>query len=125
MITTNADHLIMNNSPNDPLRKSSNLECHNLCRNPEAVTEEILEKLGLNLNFGISLSPKKETLPIDFEQLQRSVRLYFTKFDKKKDEIDILKLRSRSTWEPDPAPKILEDASDQFKVSITKAFKNS
>ena len=115
----------MNNNPNDIPRKPSNLECHNLCRNPEAVTEEILETLGLNLTFGISLPPKKDKLPIDFDRLQRSVRLCFTPFDKKNDEIDIPKLRSRSKWEPDPAPKMVEDALTRFKTSITKAFENS
>ena len=115
----------MNTNPNDLPRKPSNLECHNLCRNPEAVTEEILETLGLNLTFGISLPTEKDKLPIDFEQLQRSVRLCFTKFDKKKDEIDIAKLRSRSKWEPDPAPKMVEDTLNCFKVSTTKAFENS
>ena len=124
-ITKNADHIIMNNNPNDIPRKPSNLECHNLCRNPEAVTEEILETLGLNLTFGISLPPKKDKLPIDFDRLQRSVRLCFTPFDKKNDEIDIPKLRSRSKWEPDPAPKMVEDALTRFKTSITKAFENS
>ena len=68
---------------------------------------------------------KKDKLPINFERLQHSVRLCFTKFDKKKDEINILKLQSRSKWEPDPAPRIVEDALDRFKVSITKAFENS
>ena len=115
----------MNNNPNDLPRKPSNLECHNLSRNLEAVTEDILETLGLKLTFGIPLPPKKDKLPIDFEQLQRSVRLCSTKFDKKKDEIDILKLQSRSKWEPDPAPKMVEDALNRFKVSITKAFENS
>ena len=38
-ITKNADHMIINTNPNDLPRKPSNLECHNLCRNPEAVIE--------------------------------------------------------------------------------------
>ena len=115
----------MNTNPNDLPRKPSNLECHNLCRNLEAVTEEILETLGLNLTFGISLPPKKDKLPIIFEQLQRSVRLCFTKFDKKKDGIDIPKLRSRLKWEPNPAPKNGGRYIELFKVSIIKAFENS
>ena len=123
-ITKNTDHIIMNSNPNDLPRKPSNLECHNLCRDPEAVTEELLETLGLNLTFGISLPPKKDKLPVDFDRLQRSVRLCFTEFNKK-EEIDIPKLRSRSQWEPDPAPKKVEDALNRFKISITKAFKNS
>ena len=122
-VTANANNLVTNINSNDLPLKATNLQCHNLYKNSEAVTE-VFETLSLNLTFGVSLPAKKNALPINFDQLQRSIRLGFTKFGKKKDKIDITKSRFKSAWEPDPDPalKIVEDALNRFKMSVTKAF---
>lgn len=94
-VTANANNLVTNINSNDLPLKATNLQCHNLYKNSEAVTE-VFETLSLNLTFGVSLPAKKNALPINFDQLQRSIRLGFTKFGKKKDKIDITKSRFKS-----------------------------
>ena len=38
----------------------------------------------------------------------------FTKFEKKPDEIYVHKLKSRSEWEPEPVPKLVEESLNRF-----------
>ena len=49
----------------------------------------------------------------------------FTKFEKKSNEIYVNKLKSRSEWEPAPAPKLVEEALNIFKMSATTALRKS
>ena len=51
-----------------------------------SVSKEVLETLGLNLEFGISMKPDTTTIPMDFNSLKRVVRLWFVKFRDKKEE---------------------------------------
>ena len=106
-------------------RKIKNLQCHNLCQNKESVSTEILETLGLNLGFGISLKPDKRTIPIDLKRLQRSVRLCFQKLPDKAEEQYIPKLHSKSEWAPPLAPQKVELALNTYIKPVTIAFNNS
>ena len=124
-MTANANYLARTTTANNLPKKIQNLQCHNLCQQKEDIPADVLDTLGLNLSFGISLPPKKDKLPIDFERLQRSVRLCFTKFDKKQEEVYVHKLKSRSDWEPEPAPKLVEDALNRFKSAASTAFQKS
>jgi hypothetical protein len=102
------------------------LKVHNLCTDPKAIPEDLLNTLGLNLNYGISLKPDKERIPIDFERLRRSIRLKFVKFPPKQDMF-IKKLHSKSDWPPPDAPKTVETAMNRFeaatKIAFTKSWK--
>jgi type IV secretory pathway VirB10-like protein len=71
-VTKNVHHLIDNCHPADLPRQAKNLKVHNLCADPSSINQDLLDTLGLNLNFGISLKPnKKKSLSIskDFDGL--------------------------------------------------------
>ena len=97
-VKRNVIHLLdTTTDSNDLPRKPNNLKCHNLCENEESVWKEVLETLGLNLGFGVSMKPDKTTIPMDFDRLKRAVRLCFVKFGDKKEEEQYLKqLHSKS-----------------------------
>ena len=67
-IKDNIRHLILTNDPLNLPRKPRNLKIHNLCTDQKALSKEILETLGLNLDHCIAM-PIKKTNPIDFERL--------------------------------------------------------
>jgi hypothetical protein len=95
-------------------RQAKNLKVHNLCDNPTSIPQDLLDSLGLNLNFGISMKPNKEKIPIDFERLKRSIRLKFVRFPLKQETF-IPKLHSKSDWPPPNAPKAIEAATNKFE----------
>ena len=107
-------------------RKLNNLKCNNLCNNKESVSMEVLEILGLNIGFGVSMKLDTTTIPIDFNRLKRAVSLCFVKFgDKKEEEQYIEKLISKSDWEPPKAPKTVELTVKNYEIAVTTAFNNS
>jgi hypothetical protein len=120
-VTKNVHHLIDNFHPTDLPRQAKNLKVHNLCDDPSSIDQTLLDTLGLNLNFGISLKPNKEKFPIDFERLRRSIRLKFVKFPIK-EEVFIPKLHCKSDWLPPNAPKVIETAMNNFEETTKKAF---
>ena len=82
----------------------------------------MLETLGLNLRFGISMKLDNTKIPMDLNRLKRAVRLCFVKFgDKKKEEQYIKKLHSKSNWEPTAAPKTVELAIENYEAAVTTA----
>ena len=86
----------------------------------------MLEPLGLNLGFGISMKPDKTTIPMDFDRLKRAVRLCFMKFgDKKEGEQYIKKIHSKSDWALPTAPKTVELAIENYEAVVSTAFNNS
>jgi hypothetical protein len=88
----------------------------------------MLNTLGLNLNFGVSLPPfkDKDKIPIDLERLRRSIRLKFVKFPPKEgNEIYVPKLHAKSDWLPPDASKKIEKAMDNFDTATKKAFEKS
>ena len=108
-------------------RRPNNLKVHNICLKPEAITKELLDTLGLNLGFGISLPPKKDKTPIDFERLRRSIRVKFIKFpdyDTKRTYNPKLYIR-KENLQLDKAPRKIEKAINNFEESIKKAFQQS
>ena len=124
--TTNANHLIATTDPTELPRKPKNLKCWNLCENKAAISPELLNTLGLNLTFGISMKPKKNKTPIDFNRLRRAIRLCFVPFPpKNKEEHYDPKLHSKSDWEPPKASKHVETAMDSYEASVDTAFQNS
>jgi hypothetical protein len=95
-----------------------NLKVHNLCCKKTTISKDILDTLGLNLNYGVSLPPNKEEIPIDLDRLRRSIRLKFIKFPQKEDnEPFISKLHTKSDWLPPDASKKIENAIDDFEVA--------
>ena len=123
-VTKNVHHLIDNCHPMDLPRQAKNLKVHNLCDDPSSISQDLLNTLGLNLNFGISIKPNKEKVPIDFDRLRRSIRLKFVKFPPKKETF-IPKLHSKSDWLPPDAPKTVETAMNTFEEAAKKAFTKS
>ena len=105
-------------------RQPNNLKVHNLCTDPKSISKNLLDTLGLNLNYGVSIKPRKDDIPIDFERLRRSIRLKYINFPIK-TEIFIPKLHSTSVWPPPSAPKKVETAIDTFEKKTTEAFKRS
>jgi hypothetical protein len=97
-------------------RQAKNLKVHHLCRDPTSISQDLPDTLGLNLNFGISLEPDKEKIPIDFERLRRSIGLKFVEFPPKQ-EVFVPKLHSKSVWLPPNAPRKIEIAMNQFEES--------
>ena len=126
-IERNVLHLLdTTTDPNDLPQKPNNLKCHNLCENKESVSKEVLETLGLNLGFGVSMKPDKKLIPMDFDRLKRAIRLCFVKFGDKKEEEQYLKqFHSKSDWPPPKAPKIVELAIKNYEAAVTTAFDNS
>ena len=59
------------------------LELHNLCEDPSAVPQELIDIIGLDLGYGVAL-PLKEENPIDFDRLRRSIRIQCEKFQNQK-----------------------------------------
>jgi hypothetical protein len=123
-VTKNINHLLDNYHAADLPRQPNNLKVHNLCADPKSISKPLLDTLGLNLNFGVSIKPRKDNVPIDFERLRRSIRLKYVKFPIKTD-IFIPKLHSTSNWPPPNAPKQVENAMDTFEKTTTEAFKKS
>ena len=108
-------------------RRPNNLKVHNICYNPEAISKELLDTLGLNLGFGISMPPKKEKTPIDFERLRRSIRVKFIKFpdyDTKRTYNPKLYIRKENLT-LDKAPRKIEKAINNFEEATKKAFQRS
>jgi hypothetical protein len=123
-VTRNIHHLLDNYHPKDLPRQPMNLKVHNLCTDPTSIPKTLLDTLGLNLNFGVSIKPRKDDIPIDFARLRRSIRLKYVKFPIK-DDIFIHKLHSASNWPPPNAPKKVEQAIDEFEKTTTTAFRRS
>jgi hypothetical protein len=100
------------------------LKVHNICHNPEAISKELLDTLGLNLGFGISMPPNKEKTPIDFERLRRSIRVKFLKFpDQDTERTYNPKLYIRKeNLKLDKAPKKIEKAINNFEEATKKIF---
>ena len=118
----NLDHLRKNTDPDNMPRKPENLQLHNLCRDKNLVTNELLETLGLGLGHGLALEQKDEN-PIDFERLRYSIRLQFADFDKDNDDDDFNpKLYVKSSWIPDEAPTIVEAAINDFEEKTNIIF---
>ena len=104
-IKDNIRHLILTNDPLNLPRKPRNLKIHNLCANQKALSKEILETLGLNLGHGIVM-PIKKTNPINFERLQRTIRLKYVAFPPEDPNNRYNpKLRVASLWNPPDAPR--------------------
>jgi len=55
--------------PNDFPQRPRNLKVHNLCEHKDSVSQELLDTLGLDLGYNVSL-PQPENNPIDIERLQ-------------------------------------------------------
>ena len=107
-------------------RQPMNLKVHNLCLDQASISKETLDTLGLNLNYGVSLPPTKEKVPIDLDRLRRSIRLKFIKFPiKDNNDPYIPKLHTKSDWLPPDAPKKVEKAMDDFELTTKNAFKAS
>jgi hypothetical protein len=107
-------------------RQPMNLKVHNLCLNQASISKETLDTLGLNLNYGVSLPPTKEKVPIDLDRLRRSIRLKFIKFPiKDNNDPYIPKLHTTLDWLPPDAPKKVEKAMDDFELTTKNAFNAS
>jgi hypothetical protein len=68
-VTKNINQLIDTYHPTEIPRQPKNLKVHNLCTDPNSISKNLLDTLGLNLNFGVSIKPRKDDIPIDFERL--------------------------------------------------------
>ena len=121
-IKQNIKHLVTTTDPMNFPRKPKNLKIHNLCTDPNALTKDILETIGLNLGHGIAL-PMQPTNPIDFHRLRRTIRLKYVPFptEDPNDEYNP-KLKVASLWEPPPAPTEVENAIDLFEKTTNAAF---
>jgi hypothetical protein len=100
---------------------------HNICNNPKTILKELLDTLGLNLGFGISMPQKKGKVPIDFERLRRSIRVKFIKvpdYDKKRTYNPKLYIR-KENLQLDKAPRKIEKAINNFEETTNKAFQQS
>jgi hypothetical protein len=102
-------------------RRPNNLKVHNTCYKPETISKDLLDSLGLNLGFGISMPPKKDKIPIDFERVKfikspdSSIkRVYNPKLYIRKEQLIL-----------DIAQREIEEAINKFKEATKKAFHQS
>ena len=123
-IKDNTRHLVLTNNPLNLPRKPRNLKIHNLCTNQKALSKEILETLGLNLGHGIAMPIEKTNL-IDFERLQRTIRLKYVHFPPEDPNNRYNpKLRVASQWNPPDAPRDVETIIDMFEKATKEAFQD-
>ena len=126
-VRQNVLRLATNTHPLDLPRRPNNLKVHNLCREPEKISKELLDTLGLNLGFGIALPPKKDKIPIDFERIRRDIRIKFIEFPDDSNNNTFNKKLHVKKDNPNmaKAPREIERAINNFEQATKEAFNNS
>ena len=54
-IAEHLEHLALNTHPNDMPRGPRNIKVHNLCEDKSSVSQELLDTLGLDLGYNVTL----------------------------------------------------------------------
>ena len=103
-----------------------NRKVHNLCRDPTSVPPDVLHALGLGLGFCLSLKRKDEN-PIDFDRFRQAIRTQYTFRNHLPRKLQFPKLyvKRGDDWDPDLAPKKVEQAMDTFERRTAEAFRSS
>ena len=96
------------------------LELHNLCEEPSAVPQELIDTIGLDLGYGVALTLKEEN-PIDFERPRRSIRIQCETFPELEEEYNP-KIYKRSDYEPKAALDAVEDAINDFEERCRRDY---